>query len=233
MKTIQTHFRVYLLLALFFSFITILPSSQFTVASEPIKIGIFIFENLEGVHTQSSNFGTQLGSKMMPWCGKVHIEDSVPLRSNETVRILDEMTKDRKVVVTTLLAYQKGGGIDYPAVVFADDDIKFIDLTWKVDGEKATEAAKKAGLNYCLIGTCKGLVTPPNKDTAAGKRNLSAVTASVNIRLQNVSNGEQEWMNTYRQVVSHSDPRIAFEQAVEMVADQIAEDLEAYFESDK
>ncbi|UCG52688.1 MAG: hypothetical protein JSW58_03825 [Candidatus Latescibacterota bacterium] len=198
-------------------------------AAKPIKLGIFVFENLEGYHTQSSTFGTKLGAELLPAFEGVHVEDSVPLQSNETVRILDEMTKDRKVVLTTLHATVKDGVIDYPAVVFADDAIKFVDLTWKVDDEGALELAKESGLSHCLMGTCKGIATPPSEDSPAGKRKLTAVTASVNVRLHNLSSGEAEWMNTYRQVVSHTDPRLAFEQAVEQVAVQVASDLGEFF----
>jgi hypothetical protein len=200
-----------------------------TSATGPVKLGVFVWENLEGIHTQSSKFGTSLGSLLMPILDNTHVENSVPLRSNETVRILEEMTEDRKVAVTTLYATASNGVIDYPAVVFADDDIKFTDLTWKVDDGKAMEMAKALDLGYCLVGTCTGLATPPNRDSAAGRRNLTAVTASISIYLYKLSTGKAEWMKTYRQVVSHTDPRLAFEQAAEMAADQVAEDLKDFF----
>jgi hypothetical protein len=195
----------------------------------PPKLGVYVFENLEGYHTQSSTLGTRLGAELLPLCEKVVVEDSVPLESNETVRILDEMTKDRKVVVTTLHAFAKDGGVDYPSVVFADDAIKFADLTWKVDDGKVLELAKASGDTHCLMGTCEGIATKPSKDSASGRRGLVAVTASVNIRLLSVSDGKAEWMNTYRQVVSHTDPRIAFEQAIELVSAQIADELREFF----
>ncbi|NIO29538.1 MAG: hypothetical protein GTO29_13405 [Candidatus Latescibacteria bacterium] len=220
-------------LIVLFAVAVILLCPRSTSADKPIKLGIFVFENLEGIHTQSSTFGTSLGSQLMPMLEKVRVEDSVPLQSNETVRILDELTKDRKVVMTTLHAVFRNGVIDYPAVVFADDAVKFIDLTWKVDDDKTMELAKETGLSHCLIGTCQGIATAPHEESAAGRRGLTAVTASVNVRLHNISSGEAEWMNTYRRVVSHTDPRLAFEQAVEMVAEDIAEDLKGFFEPKK
>jgi len=195
----------------------------------PVRLGIYVFDNLEGRHTQSSTFGTRLGAELLPVCEKVKVEDSVPLESNETVRILDEMTKERKVVLATLHAVSRNGELEYPAIVFADDAIKFTDLTWKVDEKKVLGAAEAAGLNHCLMGTCEGMATEPNLDSAAGRRGLIAVTAVANVRLLSVPAGEAEWMNTYRQVVSHADPRLAFDQAVEMVSVQVAEDLREFF----
>ncbi len=207
----------------------------FTLAISPaattagdMKLGIFVYENLEGDHTPSSTFGTHLGSMLMPVCKNIKVEDSVPLKTNETVRILDEQTKDRKVVWTTLSTYAEKGAVDYPAITFADDDIKFMDLTWKVDGDKVVAAAKKAGLTHCLMGTCTGYVTPPSTESAAGKQGLTPVTASVNVRLHNLATGKDEWMKNYRQVVPHTDHRIAFEQAIEMVSERIAKDLSVY-----
>jgi hypothetical protein len=194
----------------------------------PIKLGIYVFENLEGQHTQSSTFGTRLGADLLPVCEKIVVEDSVPLESNETVRILDEMTKNRKVIVTTLRAVAKDGVVEFPTIAFADDSIKFTDLTWKVDDNKVLEVAKTSGVTKCLMGTCEGIVTRPSADSASGRRGLVAVTASVNVRLLTVPDGEAEWMNTYRQVVSHTDARLAFEQAIEMVSAQVAKDLRKF-----
>jgi hypothetical protein len=193
-----------------------------------MKLGIFVYENLEGDHTPSSTFGTHLGSMLLPVCKNIKVEDSVPLKTNETVRILDEETKDRKVVWTTLSTYAKNGSVDYPSITFADNDIKFMDLTWKVDGDQVAALAKKAGLTHCLMGTCTGYTTSPSMKSAAGKQGLTAVTASVNVRLHNLKTGEAEWMQNYRQVVPHTDQRIGFEQAMEMVAERIAEDLAVY-----
>jgi len=194
----------------------------------PMKLGIFVYENLEGEHTPSSTFGTHLGSMLQPVCKNIKVEDSVPLKTNETVRILDEETKDRKVVWTTLSTYARNGDVDYPAITFADDDIKFMDLTWKVDGDRVVAEAGKDGLTHCLMGTCTGYVMPPNETSATGKMGLASVTASVNVRLYNLATGRDEWMKNYRQVVAHSDPRIAFEQAIELVSDRIAGDLTVY-----
>jgi hypothetical protein len=197
-------------------------------ADNAMKLGIYVYENLEGDHTPSSTFGTYLGSMLQPVCKNIKVEDSVPLKTNETVRILDEETKDRKVVWTTLSTYAEKGSVDYPAITFADNDIKFMDLTWKVDGDRVVAAARKAGLTHCLIGTCTGYVTPPSMESAAGKKGLTPVTASVNVRLRNLATGVDEWMKNYRQVVPHTDHRIAFEQAIEMVAERIAKDLAVY-----
>jgi hypothetical protein len=199
-------------------------------AADSMNLGIFVYENLEGYHTPSSTFGTYLGSKLMPVCKTIKVEHRVPLQTNETIRILDEETEDRKIVWTTLDAFFNNGTIDYPAVTFADDDIKFRDLTWKVDEETAVKWAREAGMTHCLMGTCTGYVTIPSKKTEVGQRGLKVVTASVNIQLYNLKTGETEWMQNYRQVVSHMDNRIAFEQGAEMVADRIAKDLSIFMD---
>jgi hypothetical protein len=207
----------------------ILAAPQTVKAEESMRIGIYVFESLEGFHTPSSTFGTHLGSLLLPVCKNIKVEDAVPLQTNETVRILDELTADRKVVWTTLRTFAQNGAVDYPSIVFADDSIVFKDLTWKVDDEKSVELAKKADLTHCLIGTCTGYARPPSQQTSTGRHGLSVVTASVNVRLVNLGTGTQEWMKNYRQIVPHADPRVAFEQAIEMVAETIAEDLGTYF----
>lgn len=228
MKTFRKTFDAFVTLALL-SICVLFLVMQPTSASAAPQLGVFVYENLEGMHTSSSTFGTSLGAELMDLIDKVTVSDNVPLQSNETVRLLDELTKDRKVVVTTLTAAFKNGGVDYPTVTFADDDIKFTDLTWKVDVDKVIAGAKEAGLTHALIGTCTGLVTAPHKKSAAGKRELTAVTASVNVRLFNLTTGEIDWMNTYRHVVSHTDARVAYEQATEAAAAEVAGDLNKIF----
>lgn len=200
-----------------------------TPANESVKLGIFVHENLEGYHTPSSTFGTYLGSELLPVFKNLKVEHAVPLQTNETVRILDELTEERKVVWTTLQAVATNGAIEYPSVTFADDTIKFRDLTWKVDEARVAELAKKAGLTHCLVGTCTGYAASTDAKSVVGSRGLTPVTASVNVHLLNLKTDKTEWMKNYRQVVPHSDPRIAFEQAVEMIAEKIAGDLNAFF----
>ncbi len=201
-----------------------------TPKDSAVKLGIQVFENLEGYHTQTSELGTRLGKVLMSALESIDIDDQVPLQSNETVRILDEMTKGRKVIVTTLHALSTTGGVNYPTIVFADDAIKFADLTWKLDEDAALKRAKAKGMTHCLTGVCTGLVTVPHEDTAAGKRNLSSITANINLRLHDLSTGKTVWMNTYQQVVAHSDPRLAFIQALEDIAPTIASDLQSHFD---
>jgi hypothetical protein len=67
------------------------------------SLGIYLYENIEGFHTVSSTANARFASSLLPVFTKITTNDKVPLESNESVRILDELTKDRKVTVTTVI----------------------------------------------------------------------------------------------------------------------------------
>lgn len=176
------------------------------------SLGIYIYENIEGYHTVSSTAGTELTSAFLPAFAKVMAFDRVPLESNETVRILEKMTEDRKVTVTAINTWLAGGAIAAPTVTFADDDIKFKDLTWHVDENAVMADAKKKGMTHILIGSISGLV----KQSGGGgaKARLVSATAMANLKLLDVVQGTAVWAKTYRDVKAGFDARTAFDDAV-------------------
>jgi hypothetical protein len=176
------------------------------------SLGIYIYENIEGYHTVSSTAGTELTSAFLPVFEKVMVYDRIPLQSNETVRILEEMTEDRKVAITAISTWLSGGVISAPTVTFADDDIKFKDLTWHIDQEAIIADAKKTGMTHALIGTISGFVKSVEGMDAKGR--LVSVNATANLKLLDVSQGTVVWAETYRDVKAGFDARSAFEDAV-------------------
>jgi hypothetical protein len=176
------------------------------------SLGIYIYENIEGYHTISSTAGTELTNALLPVFGKVMAYDRIPLESNETVRILEEMTKDRKVAVTAVSTWLSGGVISAPTVTFADDDIKFKDLTWHIDQEAVMADAKKNGMTHVLFGSISGLVK--SVEGMDAKERLVSVNAIANLKLVDVSLGAVVWAKTYRDVKAGFDARRAFDDAV-------------------
>jgi hypothetical protein len=176
------------------------------------SLGIYIYENIEGYHTVSSTAGTELANVFTPVFGKVMAYDNIPLESNETVRILEEMTKDRKVTVTVLNTWLSGGSLSVPTVTFADDDIKFKDLTWHVDQKAVLADAKEKGMTYALFGSISGLVKGVEGEGA--KQRLVSVNTIANLKLVDISQGTVVWAKTYREIKAGFDARTAFDDAV-------------------
>ncbi|MBN2184524.1 MAG: hypothetical protein JW746_04275 [Candidatus Krumholzibacteriota bacterium] len=189
------------------------------------SVGLYIYENIEGEHTISSAAGTELGNTLLEYFGKVSVIDRVPLESNETVRILDEMTKERKVTVTSVHTWLSGGVISSPTLTFADDAIKFKDLTWHIDSGKIIQDAGKRGLKKVLYGDFSGYVSPANP----GNPKLGSVTVVANLRLMTVAGESVEWAKTYRSVMAGFDPRIAFNDAIVSICETVSEDLKEKF----
>ncbi|MBN2069952.1 MAG: hypothetical protein JW814_00735 [Candidatus Krumholzibacteriota bacterium] len=189
------------------------------------SIGLYIYENIEGAHTVSSTAGTELTNTLLGSFRKVSVIDKVPLESNETVRILDEMTKDRKVTVTSIHTWLSGGVISSPTLTFADDAIKFKDLTWHIDHEKIIKDATERGLDKVLFGDFSGYIA----DTNSSNRKLGSVTVVANLRLMTVKGESVEWAKTYRSVTAGFDPRVTFDEAVVNICKAIADDLSGEF----
>ena len=196
--------------------------SAFSVSGEKGgSIGLYIYENIEGEHTISSAAGTELGNTLLKHFNKVSVIDRVPLESNETVRILDEMTKERKVTVTSVHTWLSGGVISSPTLTFADDSIKFKDLTWHIDSGAIMKDAGKRGLKKVLYGDFSGYVSPGNPNNPR----LGSVTVVANLRLVTVAGESVEWAKTYRSVMAGFDPRVAFSDAIVSICETVSEDL--------
>jgi hypothetical protein len=192
------------------------------------SLGIYIYENIEGYHTVSSTAGTELTNTFLPLFEKVMAYDRVPLQSNETARILEEMTKDRKVAVTAISTWLSGGVISAPTITFADDDIKFRDLTWHIDQEAVIADARKNGMTHALFGTISGFVR--SVEGADTKGRLVSVNATANLKLVDISQGTVVWAETYRDTKAGFDARTAFEDAAFDLSSKAGSDVLAFLE---
>ena len=187
-------------------------------------LGIYTYENIEGYHTVSAAAGTELTNAYLPFFERVVAFDKVPLTSNETVRILEEMTKDRKIVVTAINSWLAGGLVAAPTVTLADDAIKFKDLTWHVNQDSVLADAKKKGMTHVMIGTFTGIEIPARSDAEGAGKRLRSVNVLGNLRLMDVARGSVIWAKTYRQAKADFDSRLAFDAAVLTVAESAAKE---------
>jgi len=189
------------------------------------SVGIYLYENIEGFHTVSSTANTLFAASLEPAFARITTCDRVPLESNETVRILEEMTEDRKVVVTTLTAWAAGGVISAPTVTFADDDIKFKDLTWHVDEKALREDAGGRKLDYALTGSFSGMVKRAGGDESEPRRRLVSVTVVSNLKLIDLRDDAVVWAGSYSEVAAGFDSRVAFNEAVTMICEIAGADI--------
>jgi hypothetical protein len=187
-------------------------------------LGIYTYENIEGYHTVSGAAGTELTNAFMPFFERVVAFDKVPLTSNETVRILENMTKDRKVVVTAINSWLAGGVVSAPTVTIADDAIKFKDLTWHINQDSVLTDAKKKGMTHVIVGTFTGIENPVQSDAEGARKRLRSVNVLGNLRLMDVARGSVIWAKTYRQAKADFDYRLAFDAAVLAVAETAAKE---------
>jgi hypothetical protein len=182
-------------------------------------LGIYTYENIEGYHTVSGAAGTELINSYLPFFERVVTFDKVPLTSNETVRILEKMTKDRKIVVTAINSWLAGGVVAVPTVTLADDAIKFKDLTWHINQDSVLTDAKKKGMTHVIIGTFTGIENPVQTDAEGARKRMRSVNVLGNLRLMDVARGSVIWAKTYRQAKADFDSRLAFNAAVLAVAE--------------
>ncbi|MFA4946918.1 MAG: hypothetical protein WC674_00195 [Candidatus Krumholzibacteriia bacterium] len=187
-------------------------------------LGIYTYENIEGYHTVSGAAGTEMTNAFMPFFEKVVAFDKVPLTSNETVRILEEMTKDRKIIVTAINSWLAGGVVSAPTVTIADDAIKFKDLTWHINQDSVLAEAKKKGMTHVIVGTFTGIENPVQSDAEGARKRLRSVNVLGNLRLMDVARGSVIWAKTYRQAKADFDSRLAFNAAVLTVAETAAKE---------
>lgn len=221
MRDFQRMFRCIIVMAILLVLVPAGSESGKKVSS----IGLYIFENIEGYHTVSSTAGTELTNVLLKHFKKVSVVDRVPLESNETVRILEEMTKERKVTITSIHTWLSGGVISSPTLTFADDAIKFKDLTWHIDSDKVVRDASEKGLKKILYGSFTGYIGETNNVNAR----LGSVTVVANLRLMTTDGESVEWAKTYRAVTAGFDPRVAFDEAVVNICKTVSEDLESQF----
>jgi hypothetical protein len=191
------------------------------------RVGVYLYENVEGFHTAGAACGTSLAEQLAPNAKGVIAVDKVPLESNETVRILDELTKDRKTVIAAVHTWLAGGAISTPSVTLADDAIKFKDLTWHVDQEAILKEAGKMDLSHVLLGTVTGLVKESGNRAAQSGSKLFSVTVQANFQLLEVASGTGLWAKTYRDVKAGFDPRTAFDAGALHVGEMAGKDLAA------
>ncbi len=198
-----------------------------SVSAEKEKntLGIYLYENIEGYHTVSSTANARFAANFLPDFARITTCDRVPLESNETVRILDEMTKDRKVVVTTLTTWMTGNVISAPTVTFADDAIKFKDLTWHIDQNALLQDAKDKKLDQVLMGSFSGMVRKTDGDESKSSKNLISVTVVSNMNLFDLRENSIVWSGSYTEVAAGFDPRVAFNDAVIRICDIAAKEL--------
>ena len=192
-------------------------------------VGIYLYENIEGYHTVSSVAGTEIANALLPIFKRVTTNNKVPLESNESVRILSDMTKNRKVVIAALNTWIAGNIISAPTVTFADDAIKFRDLTWHVDENAINKSAKKIGLDMVISGSFTGLVRQSTAAERIHSDKLSSVSVIANLKLMNVTDQGVIWTKTYNEVVAGFDPRVAFNEAVLNISKKAATELKSFF----
>jgi len=165
---------------------------------------------------------------LIPIFKRVTTNNKVPLESNESVRILSDMTKNRNVEIVALNTWIAGNIISAPTVTFADDDIKFRDLTWHVDENSINKSAKKIGLDMVISGSFTGLVRQSTAAERIQSNKLSSVSVIANLKLMNVTDQGVIWTKTYNEVVAGFDPRVAFNEAVLNISKKAATELKSF-----
>jgi len=189
-------------------------------------IGVYIYESLEGYHSISSTCGNLLSQGLIKCDANPSVQDRVPLVTNESVRILEEMTEDRKIVVSPVVAWFTGGSIISPSITIADDDIKFVDLTWHIDTDRVMGLASE--LDHVLIGTVSGQLRRTQEQAAQSGSTLVSVTVRGNFRIVRVADGSVIWATTQSTVKAGFDPRVAFEGGIENISEKVVSDLTSF-----
>ena len=177
------------------------------------SVGVYIYETLEGYHQSMGVGGTVLADSLRVRFEGVRIFDNIPLESNESVRILDEMTEGREVVLTPVVTILNGTAIAPPAVTMSDDALNFQDLTWHVDQDAVIAHAKENNLTHVLIGRIEGRANRSRSATSSG-RALISVQATANLRLLNIADNTSEWSQTIEDTQAGFDARVVFDRLV-------------------
>lgn len=193
--------------------------------------GVYIYENLEGKHSSASTCAVALVAHMRNHATGIVSFDRVPLQSNESVRILDQLTKDRKIIVTNISTWFGGGVVAAPTVTLADDALKFADLTWHIDRDAVLRDAADKRLAQVIVGVAEGLIKQSERPAGSSGSRLVSVTIEVNIQLLQVGTGMALWANTYTAVQAGFDPRAAFALGLQELGKTIAADIQAFLGS--
>jgi len=192
-------------------------------------VGVFIYENLEGYHLSGSMSGTSSSTALQTVFERIRVFDRVPLESNESVRILTEMTEGREVVLTPIRVWLTGGIIQPPTITFKDDAIKFQDLTWHVDQPACFSLSSESALEYVLVGSITGLVNEVKSVDSTGGRDLTTVQVAATLQLLEVSTSRAVWANSYRPKRAGFDPRTTFIDLLAELGDEVGKDIAAHF----
>jgi len=154
---------------------------------------------------------------------QVSVASRVPLQSNETVRLLDELSTGETLVTTrTARAFAGGGVIQFETTEISDETLKYTDLTWHLDQNALMEQAKEAGVEYVLMGDVRGTLLPPS---SVGGGKLRSVEVSGRLQLVKVGTGMADWSDILRSRQADFRAELAFDKAAESGAQKIAESL--------
>ena len=186
-------------------------------------IGIYVFENLEGRNVTSSTAATILARELRDAGEQVSVASRVPLQSNETIRLLDEMSTGETLVSTrTATAFAGGGVIQFETTKISDEVLKYTDLTWHIDQAALMDLAKEAGVDYVLMGDVRGTLLPPS---SVGGGKLRSVEVSGRLQLVNVKTGMADWSDILRSRQADFQEDLAFDKAAETGALAAAKSL--------
>jgi hypothetical protein len=193
------------------------------------RVGVYVYESVESYHSAGATAGTAIATALLPLADSAIAFDRIPLQSNETVRILSEMTKGREIVMSAVVATLAGGIIASPTMKMADDDIKFKDLTWHVDYDAVVADATKRGLTHVIVGTATGQVREAADQAAKSGSKLISVTVQVNLQLIDMKTGGALWAKSLRHVQAGFDPRVAFDEGLLAVSEKATTELTEAF----
>lgn len=186
-------------------------------------IGIYIFENLEGRNVTSSTAATILARELRDAGMQVSVASRVPLQSNESIRLLDELATGETLVSTrTATAFAGGGVIQFETTKISDETLKYSDLTWHIDQNALMEQAKEAGVEYVLMGDVRGTLLPPS---SVGGGKLRSVEVSGRLQLVKVGTGMADWSDILRSRQADFRAELAFDKAAESGAQKVAKSL--------
>jgi len=183
-------------------------------SADTSSVGIYVFETLEDTHKSMGIAGTAVAEGLRTQFAGVRVYDRIPLESNETVRILDEMTEGREIVLLPVTTFLHGTVLLPPTIRISDDAIKFKDLTWHVNQDSVITHARSNKHTHVIIGRVEGR-TNTARASSSGGRALISVNVRVNLRLMDTDSGSIEWAQTLDDTRAGFDPRIVFDGLVE------------------
>jgi hypothetical protein len=193
------------------------------------RVGVYVYESIESYHSAGATAGNAIATALLPLAESAIAFDRIPLQSNETVRILSEMTKGREIVMSAIVATLAGGIIASPTMKMADDEIKFKDLTWHVDHDAVIADATKRGLTHVIIGTATGQARETADRAAGSGSKLISVTVQASLQLVDLKTGAAIWAKSLRHVQAGFDPRVAFDEGLLAIGEKATVELTEAF----